>query len=103
MLEIIQSHHFNEWLQKVDSLVKARILARLSRVEMGNFGDHSSVGDGISELRLFFGAGYRIYYMQQSLQLVILLCAGDKSTQTKDIKLAKTIAHEWQAQRLEIK
>ena len=98
MLEIIQSHDFNEWLQKVDSLVKARVLARLSRVEMGNFGDHSSVGDGISELRLFFGAGYRIYYMQQGSQFVILLCAGDKSTQSKDIKLAKKIAHKWQAQ-----
>ena len=98
MLEIIQSHDFNEWLQKVDGLVKARVLARLSRVEMGNFGDHSNVGDGISELRLFFGAGYRIYYMQQGSQFVILLCAGDKSTQTKDIKLAKKIAHEWQDQ-----
>ena len=95
MLEIIQSHNFNEWLQKVDSLVKARVLARLSRVEMGNFGDHSNVSDGISELRLFFGAGYRIYYMQQGLKLVILLCAGDKSTQSKDIRLAKKIAHEW--------
>ena len=49
----------------------------------------------MSELRLFFGAGYRIYYMQQGNQLVILLCAGDKSTQVKDIKLAKQIALEW--------
>lgn len=69
-------------------------MARLSRVGMGNFGDHCPVGEGISELRLFFGAGYRIYYMQQDHQMVILLCAGDKSAQVKDIKLAKQIALE---------
>ncbi len=74
---------------------KYRVLARLARVELGNLGDHSSVGDGIGELRLFFGSGYRIYYMQQGQQLIILLCAGDKSSQTKNIKLAKQIALEW--------
>lgn len=79
----------------MDSAVQARVLARLARVEMGNFGDHSSVGEGVNELRLFFGKGYRIYYIQQGHQLVILLCAGDKSTQEKDIKLAKQIALEW--------
>lgn len=80
---------------KADSLVKVRVLARLSRIELGNFGDHCSVGDGISELRLFFGAGYRIYYTQRGNRVVILLCAGDKSTQVKDIALAKQIALEW--------
>ena len=95
MIELIKTNHFSAWLDTVDSLVRARVLARLARVEMGNFGDHNPVGDSVSELRLFFGAGYRIYYMQQGNQLVILLCAGDKSTQVKDIKLAKQIALEW--------
>ena len=95
MIEVIKSSQFSNWLDAADSLVKVRVLARLSRVELGNFGDHCSVGDGISELRLFFGAGYRIYYTQQANQVVIVLCAGDKSTQVKDIQLAKKIALEW--------
>lgn len=95
MFEIIKSNHFDLWLESLDITTISRVLARLARVELGNLGDHSSVGDGINELRLFFGSGYRIYYMQQGQQLIILLCAGDKSTQAKDIKLAKKIALEW--------
>jgi len=95
MIEVIKSSQFSIWLNKADSLVKVRVLARLSRIELGNFGDYCSVGDGISELRLFFGAGYRIYYTQRGNQVVIVLCAGDKSTQVKDIALAKQIALEW--------
>ena len=95
MIEVIKSSQFGAWLDAADSSVKVRVLARLSRVELGNFGDHCSVGDGVSELRLFFGAGYRIYYMQRGNQVVIVLCAGDKSTQIKDIQLAKKIALEW--------
>ena len=89
MIKLIKSNHFSDWLKAVDSMVKVRVLARLSRVEVGNFGDYAAVGDGISELRLFFGAGYRIYYRQQGNEWIILLCAGDKSTQVQDIKLAK--------------
>lgn len=95
MIEVIKSSQFSVWLDTADSHVKVRVLARLSRVELGNFGDHRSVGDGISELRLFFGAGYRVYYTQQGSQVVIVLCVGDKSSQTKDIQLAKQIALEW--------
>ena len=95
MIEIIKSNHFNLWLETLEMTTISRVLARLARVELGNLGDHSSVGDGISELRLFFGSGYRVYYMQQRSQLIILLCAGDKSSQAKDIKLAKQIALEW--------
>lgn len=95
MIEIIKSNHFDLWLESLDITTISRVLARLARVELGNLGDHSSVGDGINELRLFFGSGYRIYYVQQGQQLIILLCAGDKSTQAKDIKLAKKIALEW--------
>ena len=95
MIEIIKSNHFNAWLESLEITTRFRVLARLARVELGNLGDYSSVGDGIYELRLFFGSGYRIYYMQQGSQLIILLCAGDKSSQAKDIKLAKQIALEW--------
>lgn len=95
MIEIIKSNHFDLWLESLDITTISRVLARLARVELGNLSDHSSVGDGINELRLFFGSGYRIYYVQQGQQLIILLCAGDKSTQAKDIKLAKKIALEW--------
>lgn len=95
MFEIIKSNYFNDWLNSLELTTKSRVLARLARVELGNLGDHGPVGDGISELRLFFGAGYRIYYIQQGQQLIILLCAGDKSSQVKDIKLAKLIALEW--------
>ncbi|MDZ4142421.1 MAG: type II toxin-antitoxin system RelE/ParE family toxin [Methylotenera sp.] len=95
MIEVIKSSQFSTWLDSVDSSVKVRVLARLSRVECGNFSDHCSVGDGISELRLFFGAGYRVYYTQNGNQVVVVLCAGDKSTQAKDIQLAKQIALEW--------
>ena len=95
MIEIIKSNHFNAWLELLEVTTRFRVLARLARVELGNLGDHSSVGDGINELRLFFGSGYRIYYLQQGQQLIILLCAGDKSSQAKDIKLAKQIALEW--------
>lgn len=95
MIEIIKSNHFDLWLESLDITTISRVLARLARVELVNLGDHSSVGDGINELRLFFGSGYRIYYVQQGQQLIILLCAGDKSTQAKDIKLAKKIALEW--------
>ena len=95
MIELIKSNHFNLWLNSLEAVTKYRVLARLARVELGNLGDHSSVGDGINELRLFFGSGYRIYYLQQGQQLIILLCAGDKSSQAKDIKLAKQIALEW--------
>ena len=95
MIEIIKSNHFNLWLETLEMTTISRVLARLALVELGNLGDHSSVGDGISELRLFFGSGYRVYYMQQRGQLIILLCAGDKWSQAKDIKLAKQIALEW--------
>lgn len=95
MIELIKNNHFNLWLNSLEAVTKYRVLARLARVELGNLGDHSSVGDGINELRLFFGSGYRIYYLQQGQQLIILLCAGDKSSQAKDIKLAKQIALEW--------
>ena len=71
-----------------DKVMAARINARLTRVEQGNFGDAKSVGSGVMELRLAFGSGYRVYYGLDGEKLVVLLVGGDKSSQDKDIKLA---------------
>lgn len=95
--ELIKSLNFSHWLDGLDNVNKVRILARLARLECGHFGDHHPIGEGISELRLFFGAGYRIYYLQSGKKMIILLCGGDKSSQTKDIQVAKKIALEWES------
>ena len=80
---------FVEWLESLkDNSGRYRIKERLDRVTLGNFGDHKYIGDGISELRLDFGPGYRIYFGQKGKKIIILLCGGDKSTQKKDIKKA---------------
>ena len=81
---------FLDWLLGLrDKQSRARIRARVDRLQLGNFGDCKSVGEGVSELRVNFGPGYRVYFGQQDNRLVILLCGGDKSTQAKDIELAK--------------
>lgn len=81
---------FDSWLQDLkDRRAKARILVRLKRLELGNSGDSKSVGDGVFELRVPEGQGYRVYYGQNGSEVVILLCGGSKSSQQKDIKLAK--------------
>lgn len=80
---------FEEWIGELDGTVAMRIDARLNRVAKGNFGDVQPVGEGVSELRIFFGAGYRVYFAQQEEQLIVLLCGGDKSSQGKDIETAK--------------
>jgi len=86
---------FLKWLNSLKDLVtRLRIRRRLDRVEQGNFGDCEPVGDGISELRLFFGSGYRIYIAEWDDAIIILLCAGDKSSQKKDTTLAKSYWHE---------
>ena len=86
---------FDSWLSKLKNLrAKAKINARIKRLQFGNFGDIKSVNDGIFELRIDEGQGYRIYLNNQNGVLVILLCGGDKSTQEKDIKQAKLLAQE---------
>ncbi len=86
---------FDSWLSKLKNLrAKAKINARIKRLQFGNFGDIKSVNDGIFELRIDEGQGYRIYLKNQNGVLVILLCGGDKSTQEKDIKQAKLLVQE---------
>ena len=81
---------FKKWLDSLrDKTTIARVNARITRIEAGNFGDAKTVGDGVMELRLVFGSGYRVYFGQDGDQLVILLMGGDKSTQEKDIRIAK--------------
>ena len=75
---------------------KITIAARIRRIEDGNFGDHKSVGGGVSELRIDVGKDYRVYYTIRSKVVVILLCGGDKSSQQKDMQLAQQMASELQ-------
>ena len=86
---------FDSWLSKLKNLrAKAKINARIKRLQFGNFGDIKSVNDGIFELRIDEGQGYRIYLKNQNGVLVILLCGGDKSTQEIDINQAKLLVQE---------
>lgn len=86
---------FLEWLNSLkDPSTRLRIRRRLDRLELGNLGDCEPVGEGVSELRLFFGSGYRIYFAEQDNEIIILLCAGDKGSQKKDIKTAKMYWNE---------
>ena len=85
-----------EWLLSLkDNLIQAKLRLRLNRVGEGNFGDCSSVGDGVSELREHIGAGFRMYFGQQGKTIVILLCGGTKRTQTSDINTAKRYWTDW--------
>lgn len=87
MKEIIRSETFSDWLLSLkDSRAKARVLARIDRMKAGNFGDSEPIGDGLSEARIHYGPGYRVYFMQQGEVVVVLLCGGDKNSQSKDIK-----------------
>ena len=91
--EIEKTNIFDSWLNKLkDKTAVNRIMARLYRIEHGNFGDVKSVGQNLFELRFFFGSGYRIYYTIQGEKIVLLLCGGDKSSQKQDIAKAQTMA-----------
>lgn len=96
MTEIIQSETFKQWLLGLkDRTARARILIRIKRIETGNLGDVKPVGEGMSELRIDHGRGYRLYFMQREQRVIILLCGGDKSTQMRDIDRARMIAEDW--------
>lgn len=96
MIEILRSDTFDRWVSGLrDRRAVARIAARLDRLAAGNPGDVQPVGEGISEIRINYGPGYRVYFIQRGRVLVVLLCGGDKSTQDRDIRQAKALAGEW--------
>lgn len=87
---------FEQWVRSLrDKQTKARILTRIDRVRLGNFGDCESVGAGVYELRIHFGPGYRVYFGLHGDEIVLLLCGGDKSTQVRDIDAAKSYWQEF--------
>ena len=93
--EVIKSATFLNWLKGLrDRNARARIAVRIDRIEEGNFGDHRSVGGGVSEVRVNVGQGYRIYYTVRNRTVVILLCGGDKSSQRQDIRRARQMESE---------
>jgi putative addiction module killer protein len=96
MIEVKQTETFRKWRMRLkDERVRGLIASRLDRLAFGHAGDMESVGQGISELRIHYGPGYRIYFQRRGKTIIVLLCGGDKSTQAKDIKAAKRLAAEW--------
>lgn len=97
MVEVRTTEIFAKWFTGLrDRKAKARIQARIDRVEMGNFGDVSPVGEGVSELRIFYGPGYRVYFVKRNSVVVILLSGGNKSSRQSDIAKAKEIAKQFE-------
>lgn len=95
VMEIRQTDRFAEWFKSLrDARAKARIAVRIDRLMLGNPGDVRPVGGGISELRIPYGPGYRLYYARKGDTLIILLCGGDKGSQRRDIVAARALAQE---------
>jgi putative addiction module killer protein len=95
MIEVRQTDEFKSWRAALkDAVTRRRIGARIDRLSFGNFGDVKSLGDGVSELRLDFGPGYRLYFAKRGEALVILLCGGDKASQSRDIARAKLLLQQ---------
>lgn len=86
---------FDDWLAGLkDRQAVRRVQVRIDRAEDGNFGDCEPVGEGVSEMRIHYGSGYRVYFVQRGIEIVILLAGGNKSTQSKDIKAALELARK---------
>ena len=95
MIAIYSTEEFDTWFNNLrDKQTQKRVQIRIDRAEQGNFGDCKPVGEGVSEMRIHYGAGYRIYFVQRGLEMVILLAGGDKSKQQKDIQMALKLARE---------
>lgn len=89
---ITRTSEFSDWLSDLkDSKARAAVLIRIKRAEQGNFGDHKDLGDGVSEMRVDVGPGYRVYYAREGRVVYLLLSGGAKSTQTSDIRHAKEL------------
>jgi len=97
VIEVRQTAGYSEWFAGLrDRAAKVRIDIRVRRLSLGNAGDVKPVGDGVSELRIDHGPGYRVYFVQQGAVVIVLLAGGDKSTQDRDIKAARKLARELQ-------
>jgi putative addiction module killer protein len=96
MIEVVESATYKAWFAALrDTVVRGRIDARIRRLALGNPGQHRVLKGGIAELKIDFGPGFRVYYIQRGRTFVILLCGGDKSTQQHDIRTARRIAQDW--------
>ena len=94
----LRTPEFDTWLKALrDPVAKARVIARIRSAEAGNFGDCAPVGNGISEMRIHAGPGYRLYYCRRGEITYLLLCAGDKSSQPRDIRTAKVLLKRLEA------
>ncbi len=101
-IEVRKTAIFDRWLSNVkDMRAVARILVRIDRLAQGNAGDARSIGSGLWELRIDCGPGYRVYYLRRGKALVLLLCGGDKSTQSRDIERPYELASEWRGRHHE--
>lgn len=87
--------YIKDWLDKLDTSIRSRIQSRLDRIVLGNFGDSKAIGEGVQELRLHFGRGWRVYYGIDGPDVVLLLTGSDKSGQEEAIRLAKTLWKEY--------
>ena len=97
MYSVIETEEFSEWLTKLkDMFTRIRLARQLNKARLGNLGDFKPVGDGVFEMREFFGPGWRMYYVERTGALIVMLGGGDKSSQTRDIERAKQLAKEWQ-------
>lgn len=95
MFTVLQTEEFKEWSAGLrDPKARARIDARIRRAELGNLGDFKPVGGSVSEIRIDYGPGYRLYFTRRGLELIVLLCGGDKRTQAADIKRAQKMVTE---------
>jgi putative addiction module killer protein len=94
-MEVRKTNEFDRWINRLrDRVARARILERVRRLAVGNAGDVAPVGEGVSELRIHYGPGYRVYFIRRGSALIIVLAGGDKDSQPADIRRAKELAKE---------
>jgi putative addiction module killer protein len=97
MIKSRETEAYTNWLMSIrDSRAKSKIIVRVKRLIAGNPGDVKPAGEGVSEMRIDYGPGYRVYYKDMGKEIILLLCGGDKSTQQSDIKTAKRLVKEYE-------
>jgi putative addiction module killer protein len=97
MYSVIETEAFSDWLAQLkDRATRIRLIRRLDKARRGNLGDIKALGDGVFEMREVFGPGWRMYYVERSGAIILMLGGGNKSSQTRDIERARQLAKEWQ-------